>query len=644
MSSSILDEYLNNLDRNRSFFTAKDLQDFERYRYDFDDAIKEAHLAPAFEIFRVYRQRISERIKYAINELEKDFNFSKDEHYLFDRSDSPWVQNTTELDILWGKRVKNDVLNLLLADEEIDTAREMLKKRYQRIESSVFQLNSNDVFQSFINAYTKTIEPHTAYFSPRASENFDISMRLSLEGIGAVLSTDNDYTLVQRIIKGGPADKSGLLHAKDRITGVGQGENGEIIDVIGWRLDDVVDLIRGPKDTVLRLKILPKSAGLDVPGKTITLTRNKIKLEDQAAQSSIIDIPSTGKHIGVIDIPTFYADFSAQAKGEKNFRSTSRDTKKLLTELLKQGVDGIIIDLRDNGGGSLPEALSLTGLFIEEGPIVQTKDASGQIVVNHDPDISLFYGGPLAVLVDRHSASASEIFAGAIQDYQRGIIVGEPTFGKGTVQSIVDLNRFIKSSDDHGKLKATIAQFFRISGGSTQNRGIIPDIEYPTVTDIEDYGERSLKNSLPWDSVKPTQYEKIGILEGPYDRVRLQHQARIKEDRAFQLLLSLIALERKSSNRKFVSLMEEKRRQEWDELRSMRHKLQNKLRSIKGLEPLPEEALYDDIVDNDLQKQKEQEQLDVILQETAMVLQDFINLTEDQPTIANSNNIENAVK
>jgi carboxyl-terminal processing protease len=507
LSVAILDRYLESLDPSKSYFMAEDIRRFQIYRDKLDDALKNEELAPAYEIFKVYRKRVDERIAYAVQLLGQDYTFNKDENFVFDRKKLPWAATTAEINDLWRQRVENDILNLQLSGKQAGEYKDTLRKRYERIRTSTSQLDANDVFQIFINAYTTTIEPHTAYFSPRTSENFDISMRLSLEGIGAVLSSDNDYTVIQHIIPGGPADLSKQLHDEDRIIGVGQGNKGEIIDVIGWRLDDVVDLIRGPKDTTLRLEILPKDSGIQGPGKTITLTRDKIKLDEQAAKSSIIEIPDSHKRIGVITLPTFYIDFAAQASGEKDYKSTTRDVKKLITDLQKQNIEGLVIDLRGNGGGSLSEALELTGLFIKDGPVVQTKDASGRVDIDNDPDPSITYAGPMAVLVDRNSASASEIFAGAIQDYRRAIIIGEPTFGKGTVQNVVDLNRYShEPGTDLGKLKTTIAQFFRITGSSNQFKGVIPDIIFPTARDTTKYGERALDNALPWSQVEPAKY------------------------------------------------------------------------------------------------------------------------------------------
>ena len=630
LSSLMFDRYLDSLDANRSFFLKDDIDYFStQYRLALDQTLLDSNLDPAFNIFNRYRTRIKERSDYAIDQLEKDFNFTIDENYQFNRQELDWAKNINELNEIWRKRVKNDMLNLVLNNKEIAAAKEMLKKRYKRIYTSAFQLESNDVFQAFINAYTTAIEPHTNYLSPRVSENFDISMRLSLEGIGAVLRSEHDHTLIQKIIPGGPADLSKKLHSKDKIIGVGQGKNGEIIDVIGWRLDDVVELIRGPKGTILRLEIIPSKTNSGDLSQIITLTRNKIKLEESEAQSKIIDLPALNQKIGVIEVPTFYIDFGAQARGDKNFKSTSRDVSKLLHELKQESVTGVIIDLRSNGGGSLAEALATTGVFIKSGPIVQTKSSSGSINVSVDPDSSLIYSGPLAVLVDRNSASASEIFAGAIQDYQRGIIIGEPTYGKGTVQTIIDLNTLIKNSQtDHGKLKATIQKFFRISGSSTQNKGVIPDIIFPTAMNIEKHGERALEHSLPWEEIAPAQYTKLNAPTALYDQVRVSHEARIKSNKAFQLLLEQLALIQKNNARNTISLKEDKRKAERTEALKSKHALDNAIRIVQGLEALP----YQDEVDQDNDQSddnKDEDIHDILLHETAYILGDIVTLAQE---------------
>lgn len=617
LSSRILDSYLESLDGNRSFFLKKDITDFERYRYLLDEAIEDPHLEPAYAIFKVYRQRVDERAAYAQSLLETGFDFSIDEDYPFDRQESDWAQTVQELDEIWRKRVKNDYLMLRLAKKEDDEVRDILNKRYARFRTSTFQLNSNDVFQSFINAYTIVVEPHTFYFTPRSSENFDITMRLSLEGIGAVLRAENDYTVVQRVIPGGPAELGDQLHENDKIIGVGQGVQGGITDVVGWRLDDVVDMIRGPKGSIVRLEILSERDGFDGTSRIISITRDEIRLEEQAAKSEILHLGNGGQ-IGVITVPAFYSDFPAQAQGRDDYRSTTRDVRRLLAGLRDKNLDGLLMDLRGNGGGSLLEALELTGLFIESGPIIQTRDYSGKIEINSDPNPDIAYGGPLAVLVDRNSASASEIFAGAIQDYRRGIIIGEPTFGKGTVQNIIDLNHFTESpAEDHGRLKATIAQFFRVSGGSNQHRGVIPDIIFPTARYGRDYGERFLDNALPWDEVKPLHFIPTSAPVESFAKARELHEQRIKDNRLVRLLLDEMETAQAMENRKTVSLQENERKAEREQLRLASTELRNEFRMVLGLEPLPPQA--DDIEDDD-----ELEDMDPFLEEAARILFDLV--------------------
>ncbi len=590
MSQAILDRYLESLDPNKSYFTQKDIARFAVYRDRLDDALQQARLEPAFNIFKVFRQRVDERVAYALDLLDKKLDFTIDEVYRFDRTDVEWEKDAQALNELWRKRVKNDILGLRLSGKPEDEIKKTLRKRYQGIKRRTHQLAANDVFQTFINAYTLSLEPHTAYMSPRVSENFDISMRLSLEGIGAVLRNDNEYTEVLRVVPGGPAAQSGEVHAGDRIVGVGQGEDGEILDVVGWRLQDVVDKIRGRKGTVVRLQLLPENAGPNGATRLITLVRNKIKLEDQAAKKSIIEgLDGMGSvKIGVIDLPAFYRDFRGQSEGDDEFRSTTRDVRKLLKELEREGVDGIVIDLRENGGGSLIEATELTGLFIPSGPVVQVKDSSGDVEVERDPDPATVYSGPLAVLVDRNSASASEIFAGAIQDYRRGIIIGEPTFGKGTVQTLVDLGRFVRGGNDGlGRLRLTMAQFFRVNGGSTQFKGVVPDITYPSALSSAEHGERGLDNALPWARIDAADYRPRGI--GSVEKYRRAHEQRIKNDPGFQYLADEERLIDDLRKKKVVSLLESKRKQEWETREARRKEEKNRFRAAMGLPPVEDE-------------------------------------------------------
>ncbi|MCM8857808.1 MAG: carboxy terminal-processing peptidase [Candidatus Thiodiazotropha sp.] len=625
MSELILQRYFDALDPNRSFFLARDIVQFSRYQDKLDDYLKNARIEPAFEIFRLYRKRVAEAVGHAQKLVDSEFDFTIDETYIFEREEEPWSQTRTELSDIWRKRVKNDFLNLRLMDKKDEEIRKTLHDRFQRLLSRVEQFDSNDIFQTFINAYTLSLEPHTSYMSPSTSENFDISMRLSLEGIGAVLKDEDGYTVVQKTVIGGPAEQSDLLHAGDRIVGVGQGLEGRITDIIGWRLQDVVEQIRGPKGSVVRLGIFLKGDETGANRKTITLVRNKIKLEEQAAKSYIIDKLDGMKNyrIGVVEVPTFYRDFSAEARGDEDFRSTTRDVRDLLVDLKKQDVNGIVIDLRENGGGSLSEATELTGLFIDSGPVVQIKDAFGKIEVEQDPDQAIAYEGPLAVLVDRNSASASEIFAGAIQDYKRGIVIGEPTFGKGTVQTLVDLGRFVPGrKKDLGRLRLTMAQFFRINGGSTQHRGVVPDIQFPTAKYSDEYGERSLENALPWAQIRPANFLPKG--KGSMPRLVDNHMSRIQKDPGFEMLVDREKRFLELDKRTEVSLLERRRRTEWDDREHEQLLHKNRFRASQGMESIKSLEQADKDVDADDKESEATQRIE--LNEAARILMDSIRM------------------
>jgi carboxyl-terminal processing protease len=628
-SEEILEQYLKSLDPNRSFFTQEDIDSFDRYATTLDDALAQGDLEPAFAIFGVYKQRRMERAKFALNNLELPFNFDKNETYRFDRSEDPWAHNQEALDEIWRKRVKNDVLALLLANKTGKESRDILSKRYERIITRSDQFKPEDAYDIFINTYLSTVEPHTGYFSPRSSENFNINMSLSLEGIGAALQTIDEHTVVQRIITGGPADLDGRLKTKDKIVGVAQGHEGEFEDVVGWRIDDVVSLIRGPRDSVVRLQVLPKESGVHGPGTVITIVRNKVTLEKQQAKKKIMEIPSgtIKKRIGVITIPAFYIDFQAYSRGEKDYRSTTRDTRRLVDELIEENVDGIIIDLRNNGGGSLSEAVSLTGLFIQDGPVVQIRNNDGETESNNDTDPGIVYTGPLAVLVNRFSASASEIFAGAIQDYGRGTIVGEPTYGKGTVQSVIDLNRYARGNDvTLGRLKLTVAQFFRVNGDSTQHRGVIPDIVFPTAEGHSNHGERALKNALAWASIKAADYKPFNRPIETIDDIKARHEQRIKSDSGFKYLLAQAEVRRSATNKKEVSLLRKDRKLEREALETQQNELLNRFRLSRGMKPVHKNPLIDnDDNDNEANDDIIIEEIELIeVRETASILVDLI--------------------
>ena len=572
MSQQVFDKYFDTLDGERLFFTQADIDRFAPMRDKLGDAIRDKDLSVPFAIFNLYVERIGERTAFARAELKKGFDFSKDESYTYQRDKAPWPQTDAEANDLWRKRVKNDWLRLKLAGKDDAKIREMLDKRYANYMERVRQLTSEDAFSIFLNAYAMAIEPHTNYLSPRTAENFEIQMRLSLEGIGAVLQREDDYTAIREIVPGGPAALSGKVKVGDRIVGVGQGERGPITDVIGWRLDDVVEKIRGAKDTIVRLEILPADAGPDGKHMTIALVRKKVAVEEQAAKSSVIETGGNPTHkIGVITLPTFYQDFEARRRGDANYRSATRDVAKQLADLKKQKVDGILIDLRNNGGGSLNEATDLTGLFIDKGPVVQVRSSNGRIDAEEDRGGGMAWSGPLAVLVNRNSASASEIFAAAIQDYGRGIIIGEPTFGKGTVQSLLDLDQMHgNEKPTYGELKYTIAQFFRINGGSTQLRGVTPDISFPVTGDFAQNGEQSFDNALPWTSIPRADYTPTGDLKALAPLLAARHDQRAAGDKEWLAYQADVSDARKLREDKTISLNEAMRRKERDEQEAKR--------------------------------------------------------------------------
>jgi carboxyl-terminal processing protease len=641
LSSQVFDSYLELLDPNRIYFLAGDIESFERYRHGMDDALRHSDLLSAYEIFNVYSERVQQRGDYARKRVKEPFDFTIDEYYQFDREGEPWAGDVAELDELWRKRVKNEYLRLLLADKEPEAIVETLNERYDNQERRIKELNNEDVFQFFMNAFAQSIEPHTAYLSPRSSENFEISMKLSLEGIGALLGRESEYTVISSVVPGGPADQDGRLKAGDRITAVGQGNDGKMVDVIGWRIDDVVDLIRGPKDTVVRLEVLPEDASIGGPSKTIDIVRNEVKLEEQAAKSEIIEIPAADGEgeplkIGVIDLPVFYLDFNGRAQNLPDYRSSTRDVERLIGELKEQGVQGIVVDLRNNGGGSLLEATTLTGLFIDKGPVVQVRNSSGRISLEEDVDPGMAWDGPLAVLVNRYSASASEIFAAAIQDYGRGVVIGEPTFGKGTVQSLLDLDDYAPSDKPGmGQLKITMAQFFRVNGGSTQNRGVVPDIRFPSAGDPDEYGERSLDNALPWSSIDAARFDRSGDLSQLVVVADSRHQGRMASDQEFSWLLNDIQDYNEHSDEKQVSLLESVGRQKLKEASDKRS--ERKAQRDPNGPLLAEDDVLVDLLDEDLGEEDgegaeaadEDEGPDLLLREAARVVADIVELGSD---------------
>ena len=641
LSSEIFDAYLDLLDPNRIYFLQSDIDGFERYRFLMDDSLRHSDLLSSYEIFNLYTDRVLERVEYSRTRVQQPFDFTIDEEYQYDREDEPWAKDRTELDELWRKRVKNDYLRLKLTDKEPEKIVETLLERYDNLERRITELNSDDVFQFFMNAFAASIEPHTSYLSARNSENFEISMKLSLEGIGALLGRENEYTEISRVVPGGPVSKDGRIKAGDRITAVGQGKDGKMVDIIGWRLDDVVEMIRGPKDTIVRLEVLPEEESVGGPTQIIEIVRDEVKLEEQAATSEIIEMPRGDDSdevvkIGVIDLPVFYLDFNGRAENRPDYRSSTRDVRRLIGELEEQGVAGIVIDLRNNGGGSLLEATTLTGLFIDKGPVVQVRNSNGRISVEEDLESGMAWEGPLAVLVNRYSASASEIFAAAIQDYGRGLVIGETTFGKGTVQSLLDLDDYASSDRPGlGQLKITMAQFFRVNGGSTQNRGVVPDIHFPTWGDPDDHGERAMDNALPWSSIDPARFRSEGDLSQLAAVADYRYRERMDGNQEYEWLMDDIAEYNSHAGEKSVSLLESDGR---ERIAKSENKKKAREEQREGGPLLDEESELADSIDPALAEDPdaaeeedgdEEEGPDFLLRESARIVADMAELGAD---------------
>jgi carboxyl-terminal processing protease len=632
LSADIFRRYLKSLDGQKLFFTQADINRFAPYRTGLDDAIKSQQLQPAYDMFDTYVRRVDERIAYARGLLKKPFDFSVKETWAYDRDKADWAADTAALNEVWRKSVKNDELRLKLSGRSQDEIVKTLDKRYATLASRVHELRGDDVFESFMNAYATSIDPHTSYMSPRSAENFNMQMRLSLEGIGAVLQRQDEFVVIRTIVPGGPAMRSGKIKVGDRIAAVGQGGSGPMTDVVGWRIDDVVDLIRGNKGTQVRLDILPVDASIDGAHKLVTITREKVKLEEQAASQRIIN--TQGKKIGIIELPGFYQDFEAKRRGDADARSATADVAKLLTQLKAAKVDGVVVDLRENGGGSLDEAIELTGLFIDRGPVVQVRESGGKVSVDSDEDRGVAWTGPLAVLVNRSSASASEIFAAAIQDYGRGLIIGEPTFGKGTVQNLIDLDRVTeREQPQFGQVKLTIAQFFRIDGGTTQHAGVVPDIQFPVTVDASEFGESTYDNALPATHIQAATHTELGNFGPIVPRLIAMHGARVAKDKEFGWWAQDVAQFRADRDRKLISLNEADRRAERDAQEAKRKAREAERKSL-GLADDSAANQDDDGLQADernvaqeaAEEQAAKNRPDPLLRESAAILADAVTL------------------
>ncbi len=624
LSSQHLDNYIDSLDGGKMFFTASDLAEFEKYRSVLDDQSHDGQLEAGYAIFNRFQQRLEARLEKVLANLGEtvaEMDFTIDEEYVLSGEDRDWATSDAVLDDRWRKHLKNQVLSLRLAEKESEEIAPTLEKRYQNQLKRVQQYNSQDVFQIYANALTELYDPHTNYLSPRRSENFNINMSLSLEGIGAVLQLEDEYTKVARLVAKGPADKQGELQPSDRIVAVGQGEEGALEDVIGWRLDEVVELIRGPKDSTVRLEVIPAKAKAGDERKVITIVRNKVKLEEQSAQKEILEIPNGDDvlKVGVIDIPAFYIDFDAMRRGEKNYKSTTRDVKVLLEELQDEGIDGLVVDLRNNGGGSLQEANELTGLFIEYGPTVQIRHSSRRVWRDGKRLRSDYYEGPLVVLINRLSASASEIFAGAIQDYERGIIVGDRSFGKGTVQTLVPLTE--------GQLKLTESKFYRISGDSTQHRGVVPDVEFPSLYDSEEIGESSLEHALNWDQINPVRHKRYDDLDTLLPQLTEAFTGRSTTNPDMIFLEEQVGLADQARSVKALPLNEEARIALREGQKAKALAIENKRREAKG------EDLLASLDDLDESEEAESEETDADTESDQVASSDEASESNEVPDV-----------
>ena len=630
LSKQFLYKYIDNLDPAKSYLLQTDINEFQRWETELDDMLKRGDLTAGFVIFNRYIKRATERLQANIDLLESDYQFdlNQDEQLSIDLDELPWPKTMAEADELWRKRLKEAYLRLILSDKEPQAAQDLLIKRYSNLSKQLSQRDNEDTFQVFMNSLATLYDPHTTYMSPRSMENFRIAMSLSLTGIGAVLQLEDENTKVVRVVPGGPADKQGILQAGDVIVGVGQDQE-EITDVIGWRLDDVVDLIRGPKDSTVRLEIIPATGESAGTNREIAIIRDKIQLEEQAANSEIIEVNTdVGNYkLGVITVPTFYLDIEAFYNRDPNFKSSTRDVMRLLSELDEQKVDGIILDLRNNGGGFLQEATTLTDLFIDPGPVVQVRYSNQMISRNHRSHADAYYRGPLVVLINRLSASASEIFAGAIQDYQRGLVIGGQSFGKGTVQVQLPVRQ--------GQLKLTESKFYRVSGNSTQHLGVVPDIELPSYFDTEKVGESADENALPWDQINAVPHRRYNFTDIPLETLKERHVYRQSKDPDLVYLNQELSLLRERRKEDSISLNESVRRDEMAKYDTTLLTIENQRRQSKGLEPYATIEEWRESRNPEDDDTRDLSERDPLLYETGNILADYLSLLAPKSLLAN---------
>lgn len=643
LSAIIFNRYIKKIDENHNYLLASDIADFNKYKTVLDDDLKTGNLNDAFYIFNVFQKRYLDRIKFSIAHINDNFDYTKNETFTYDREDLPWEATQAAMDSLWVKRVKYDLLNLKVANPDMAKNKAILKKRYEDLLSQSNKISNQEVFQTFMDSFTEAVDPHTNYFNPFNAAQFNMEMSRSLEGIGATLATENDYVTIKSIVPGGPADKSHQLSADDRIVGVAQGDNGEFQNIVGWRIDNAIELIRGHKGTVVKLQILPGGMAVGSKLKVVRMVREKIVLKDELAKKEIRTYNSNGKivKIGIIDIPAFYVDNALQPS-DPNYHSTTHDVKLILDSLKNEHVDGIVLDLREDGGGSLSEAISLTGLFIKQGPAVQVKDTRGQVEVDADEDPSISYSGPLAVLVDRFSASASEIFSGAMQDYGRAVILGTQTYGKGSVQTEIELDKVISPSltdmvakvtgkgtkvmgneSTFGQLNLTIAKFYRITGNSTQRHGVTPDITFPSVIPLDKYGEDTEPSAMPFDVIAKSDYTKFGDLSMVIPQLKKLHDQRMATSKSYQYLLQDVADFKQHDAERSITLNEAqlKKQRDADEQKSFDR--ENLRRVALGLKPLAKG-----------QTKPKNEDLDFLKIEAGQIMTDYVNINSKMTRVA----------
>ncbi len=637
LSAIIYDRYLKKIDPDHNYLLSSDVKAFANFKYQLDDDLKAGNLNDVFYIFNVFQKRYLDLIKYSLAHIDDNFDYNKNETFTYDREDLPYIATQKDMDELWLKRVKYDLLNLKIASPDMAKNKETLKKRYENLLSQSNKLSNQEVFQTFMDAFTEAVDPHTNYFNPFNAAQFNMEMSRSLEGIGATLTFENEYVTISTLVPGGPADKSHQLSPKDRIVGVAQGKDGEYQNVVGWRLDNAIALIRGPKGTTVKLQILPAGSSAGGKLKIVEIVRDKIVIQDELAKKEIRTYNSNGKtvKIGIIDIPAFYVDNNGMQAGDPNYHSTTRDVSRILDTLKNEHVDGIVLDLREDGGGSLAEAISLTGLFIKEGPVVQVKDTRAKIEIDSDDDPSIAYSGPLAILVDRFSASASEIFSGALQDYGRAVILGTQTYGKGSVQTEIDLDKVIDpsladmvskltgttkgrptgSESTFGQLNLTIAKFYRITGNSTQRHGVTPDISFPSVIPLDKYGEDTEPSAMPFDVIPKSDYTKFGDLSGVIPQLKTLHDQRMATSDSYKYLLQDVADFKTHDAERSITLNEAQLKKQRDEDDQKTFDRDNLQRIALGLKPLKKGEV-----------KPKNEDLDFVKIEAGQIMTDYINI------------------